>query len=65
MGAALRFSVSADYLDAFEVQTVGAVQHQELWIPADNLSAFNQQIQGLIQIAAVFYGERFEGVREW
>jgi hypothetical protein len=65
MGVATRFSVEAAYLDQFAIQTVGAIQHQELWIPADELEEFNRHIQGQIQIEAAFYGEKFEGVREW
>src|SRR5687767_14705402 len=65
MGVATRFSVDAAYLDRFEVQTVGAVKHQELWIPAEDLETFNQHIQGQIQIEAAFYGEKFSGEREW
>lgn len=65
MGVATRFSVDAAYLDQFEIQQVGAIQHQELWIPAEELDVFNQHIQGKIQIEAAFYGEKFEGVREW
>ena len=65
MGVATRFSVDAAYLDRFEVQTVGAIQHQELWIPADDLEEFNQHIQGVIHIEAAFYGEKFVGERKW
>ena len=65
MGVATRFSVDAAYLDRFEVQTVGAIQHQELWIPSEELETFNQHIQGKIQIEAAFYGEKFSGEREW
>lgn len=65
MGAATRFSVDAAYLDRFEVRTVGAIQHQELWVPSEDLEEFNRHIQGQIQIEVVFYGEKFEGEREW
>jgi hypothetical protein len=65
MGAATRFAVSADYLDRFDVQTVGAAIHQELWIPSEELEEFNRHIQGLIRIEAVFYGEKFSGEHEW
>lgn len=65
MGVAMCFTVDSAYLDRFEIQTVGAKQHQELWIPAEELKTFNQHIQGKIRIEAAFYGEKFTGVREW
>lgn len=65
MGAALQFSVDAEYLAQFDPVIVGGPQHQEFWIPAEELETFNQHIQGTIAIAAVFYGEKFSGEREW
>jgi len=65
MGAVMLFRIPTNYLERYEVQTVGAAVHQELWIPAEDLDAFNEQIIGIIEIAAVFYGEQFQGVREW
>jgi hypothetical protein len=65
MGAATRFSISADYLAQFEPVIVGGPQHQEFWIPAEELETFNQHIQGLIHVEAVFYGDKFSGERQW
>jgi hypothetical protein len=42
------------------IHFVGSSQvHQELWIPAENLSEFNQCILGKIEIVAAYYGESF------
>jgi hypothetical protein len=57
-GFVTRFAVRADFLAAYEVQTVGAVSHQEYWIPAADLPAFNAAIVGPIEVTAEFRGER-------
>lgn len=45
----------------YEVQTVGAWSHQELWIPAEELDVFNKNIVGESKVIKSFYGERFSG----
>lgn len=56
VGYVTRFHVQADYLARYEVQTVGAVSHQEYWIPAEDLPEFNRHIIGLIEVIAEFHG---------
>lgn len=56
VGYVLEFAVDADYLRGFEVRTVGSSQHQEYWIPAEELEQFNRHIQGEIQVIAKFTG---------
>lgn len=53
-GYVTRFEVSAAYLEQFEVRTVGARHHQELWVPAEKLDEFNAQIAGTISVIAQF-----------
>jgi hypothetical protein len=53
-GHVLRFEVRNDHLAQYEVQTVGARVHQELWIPSDELEAFNAAIVGGIHCIATF-----------
>ncbi len=60
-GFVTRFKVEQDYVQKFEVHTVGSSAHQELWIPAEELDEFNHHIVGTIEIVAAFYGERFTG----
>ena len=43
-GYVTRFQVRKDFLDRYYIQTVGGRAHQEYWIPADELSAFNAAI---------------------
>ena len=60
IGFVTRFAVDADYLRQFEVQIVGGPVHQELWVPAEELNTFNRNINGKIEIIAVYYGETFD-----
>jgi hypothetical protein len=62
-GYVTRFSIPDGYAQAFPVETVGARNHQELWIPADQLAAFNQQIEGSVAVIASFFGDGFRGLR--
>lgn len=55
-GYVTRFTVNADFLASYEIQTVGGSLHQEYWIPAEDLSAFNRNIVGLIEVIAEFRG---------
>ena len=57
-GYVTRFDVRATFLDGFAVQTVGASEHQEYWIPAAELPAFNSAIIGRIEVVATFEGAR-------
>lgn len=53
-GYVTRFAVDKTFLDAFDVQEAGGREHQEYWIPADQLAAFNKAIVGEIEIIASF-----------
>ena len=55
-GYITRFDVAAAYLQQFEVKTVGGNTHQEYWIPAAELDAFNQHIVGQIEVIAEYHG---------
>jgi hypothetical protein len=54
VGYVTRFSVLASYLDRFERQVVGARHHEEYWIPAEQLDAFNDAIVGSIEVVRTF-----------
>ena len=53
------FEVDTKYLEKFEIQNVGDQNHNELWIPSEELSDFNQNIVGNIEIISVFFGENY------
>jgi hypothetical protein len=55
-GYVTRFRVRAEFLSQYTVQTVGASRHQEYWIPAEDLEAFNENILGAIDVIAEFHG---------
>lgn len=54
-GYVTKFSVDAGYLARFQVQQVGALIHQELWVPAEELEEFNHHIIGEIEVIAEFH----------
>jgi hypothetical protein len=51
-GYVTRFEVQAGFADRFPVKQVGDVDHRELWIPAELLEEFNQNIVGKIEVIA-------------
>ena len=55
-GYVLQFRVRTEFLNKYEVRTVGSSIHKEYWIPAVELEAFNEQIDGVIESIAHFGG---------
>lgn len=55
-GYVLQFQVPAVYASRFPVQSVGDRTAKELWVPAGELEAFNEQIVGRIKLVAEFRG---------
>lgn len=53
-GYVTRLEVRRDFLSAYEVHQAGGQAHQEYWIPAEELDAFNAAIVGEIAIVASF-----------
>ena len=53
-GFVTRFTVDAVYLARFELRCVGGREHQELWVPAEELPEFNHHIIGLIEVPQRF-----------
>lgn len=49
-GYVTAFEIDDEYASKFDVQTVGAGYHQELWVPAEELEEFNRHIIGRIQV---------------
>jgi|GEM_PF-2668611 len=56
------FAIDEAYAGRFPRQVVGASVHEELWVPAAELPAFNRQIVGRIRLVAACYGERYTGL---
>lgn len=57
-GYVTEFEVDDDYISRYEVQTVGASYHKELWIPAEELAEFNSHIIGKIRVIVVCCKEK-------
>jgi hypothetical protein len=53
-GFVMRFAIAAEVFAKYNVETVGGAVHKELWVPAEELSAFNQSIVGKIEVIAEF-----------
>jgi hypothetical protein len=54
-GYVLRFQVRTQFLNGYEIHTVGSTEHQEYWIPAEDLKCFNENIVGPITVIARFH----------
>jgi hypothetical protein len=53
-GYVTRFKVTASFLARYDIQNAGGRDHQEYWIPAEDLAAFNAHIRGKIEVIASF-----------
>jgi hypothetical protein len=60
-GYVTSFDVNERYMSNFERHVVGSAIHEEYWIPAARLPEFNQQIRGLIDVTAAYFGDSFAG----
>ena len=54
VGYVTRFAVRASFLEGYRKEVVGTQLHEEYWIPAEDLPAFNENIIGAIQVIARF-----------
>lgn len=55
VGYVTRFAVATEFLSRYEKKTVGAAgDHDEYWIPAEELVAFNDAIVGEIEVIVEF-----------
>lgn len=60
-GFVTSFDVDDAFASGYEVRVVGASNHRELWVPAEELAEFNRHILGRIVVLGRFYGGRFAG----
>jgi len=56
-GYVTQFEVDAAYLARYPIETAGGRAHQEYWIPAEDMDAFNAAIIGLIDVIDRFESE--------
>jgi len=50
-----KFSLPSAYLKRYGIQNVGGPIHNELWVPAEELEEFNDNIIGKIEVTKSFY----------
>ena len=60
-GYVTQFKLDDKYAESLELHAVGKSQHQELWIPAEQMQEFNKHIQGRIKVVEAHFGGTFEG----
>lgn len=60
-GYVTQLKVDDQYLAQFEKHAVGETEHEEFWIPAEELDAFNQHILGHIKVVEAYFGDAFQG----
>ena len=61
-GFVTRFEVDDGYAGGFERHVVGSREHEELWVPAEDLDAFNSQIRNPIVVTKAFFGDDYQGL---
>ncbi|WP_037576575.1 hypothetical protein [Sporocytophaga myxococcoides] len=62
-GFVTEFEIPEAYFLNFKVQNVGGKIYEELWVPSERLTEFNNNIFNDILVAAGFYGDRYIGER--
>jgi len=53
-GYVTRFDVDEEYAARFDRKIVGGREHEELWVPAEELEEFNRNIVGPIEVTQTF-----------
>ena len=53
-GFVTRFDVRSDVVNRYGREVVGGAEHEELWVPAEELPAFNAAIVGVIEVVAEY-----------
>lgn len=60
-GFVTHFAVDDDYGSRFERRVVGGREHEELWVPAEDLHEFNANLTTPIVVTGAFFGEGYGG----
>jgi hypothetical protein len=61
-GFVTRFEVGDVYVTRFERRVVGSHEHEELWVPAEELAEFNEHIVGPIQVVEAHFSDDYRGL---
>lgn len=57
IGYVLKFKINSEFINNFKIHTVGSSIHKEYWIPSEDLSDFNKNIIGKIELINTFKGK--------
>jgi hypothetical protein len=60
LGFVTKFEVLEEEANKYPAQNVGAKNHNELWVPSEELETFSQAIVGDIEVIKVFVGKDFK-----
>ncbi len=60
-GYVTQFNIANDYIALFDPHIVGSRQHEEFWIPAEQLPTFNRYISERIIVTAAHFGSDYLG----
>ncbi|SFN89141.1 hypothetical protein SAMN05421594_4595 [Chryseobacterium oleae] len=60
LGFVTKFEVPEEIMNQYPAQNVGARNHNELWVPSEELEGFNDAIVGDIEVIGVFVGNEFK-----
>lgn len=60
LGFVTKFNVNEETANQYQAQNVGAKNHNELWVPSEELDDFNDAIVGEIEVIKVFVGKDFK-----
>jgi hypothetical protein len=60
-GYVTEFEVEDGYASRFEPHNVGSHEHEQLWVPAEELATFNMHILGTIRVIEAYFGADFTG----
>ncbi len=60
-GFVTRFEVDDAYAARFGRRIVGAREHEELWVPAEELEDFNTHLVGRVRVLAAYFGRDYVG----
>ena len=64
-GFVTAFEIPTNYFNEFEVQNVGASNHNEIWVKSEDLEKFNSKIIEKIKVIQAFYGDKYEGIKTY
>lgn len=54
VGYVTRFEISPEMAKRYPIEQAGGKAHEELWVPAEDLEAFNNEIVGKIEVVAQY-----------